>query len=556
MSNLSKIFQKVPVEVQNRSGFDQSHEHLFTAKVGTLVPALCKEIIPNTTIDLGVFSQVQLPPMATDFYGRVDACLEAFFVPMRQLFGGFEDALTYYNGGLGSDVSGGGSPGTNLVNPTYMPGAINVPLSAVAPGTLADYLGCKLLPGTGQTWASTITLNNILPFVCYHWVFHEFYRDSRVQREYLFKRNSAAAYNTIGYSISQILGVTGNASNTKLNYDYAIASGQSVNSLTFVDGVSLFDTRQRNYAKDYFTNATFQPQQGTPSVLSFAVSGSTGSFTMASLMQANSLQRWLQLNNLAGNRFGEQQKAQYGVYPESFKCDRPIYLGSTRFPIYNKSVYQTGNEQLGSVQGTQNPFNNSVGAKYGSPLGVGDGSLVDGFHATEHGFLMVMFSIVPHAVYSTGVDAMFRRYRSGDYAIPLLQNIGDEAIMTDEITDNANVYGTSNIFGYTQRFARYKYENDKVSGLLRDGQSLDAFALKRSFNAPSVVQSSSFLEIPTTALDEVTASTDTLPSSFGGWVDCFFKLKTIMPLAAYSIPTLGDLKDTHTEMIANGGTRL
>lgn len=554
MSNLSKIFQKVPVEVQNRSGFDQSHEHLFTAKVGTLVPALCKEIIPNTTIDLGVFSQVQLPPMATDFYGRVDACLEAFFVPMRQLFGGFEDALTYYSGGLDASQSFGPS---GVVNPTYMPGAINVPLSAITAGSLADYLGCKLVPGTGQTLASTINLNNILPLVCYHWVFHEFYRDSRIQREFLFKRSTSSLSGASSVNaISQILGLYGQPNGTKLNFDYVPPTGQTSSSLDFVDGVNLFSLRQRNYAKDYFTNATTSPQQGSPSVLSFAVSGGTGSFTIASLMQANSLQRWLQLNNLAGNRFGEQQKAQYGVYPESFKCDRPIYLGSTRFPIYNKSVYQTGNDQLNSIQGIQNPFNNSVGAKYGSPLGVGDGSLVDGFHATEHGFLMVMFSIVPHAVYSTGVDAMFRRYRSGDYAIPLLQNIGDEPIMADELNELATVFGTTNVFGYTQRFARYKYENDKVSGLLRDGESLDCFALKRTITGAASVQSSSFIEIPTNALDEVAASADNLPSSYGGWCDCFFKLKTIIPLAAYSIPTLGDLKDTHTEMIANGGTRL
>lgn len=545
MSSLSKIFQKTPVEVQNRSGFDQSHEHIFTAKVGTLVPVMCKEIIPNTTIDLGVFSQVQLPPMATDFYGRVDACLEAFFVPMRQLFGGFEDALTYYSGGLGSDVSGGGVPSTNIA--TYMPGAVNVPQSVLGPGSLADYLGLKIVPDT-QATNPTLNIQNILPFVCYHWCFHEFYRDSRLQREFLYKRNQ-----TTNNVISQILGFYGLSTGLKFNYDYSFNGGIGTR---FDDGVNLFDLRQRNYAKDYFTNATTSPQQGNPSVLSFAVSGGTGSFTIASLMQANSLQKWLQLNNIAGNRFGEQQKAQYGVYPESFKCDRPIYLGSTRFPIYNKSVYQTTNDQLNYIQGIQNPFNNSVGAKYGSPLGVGDGSLVDGFHATEHGFLMVMFSIVPHAVYSTGVDRMFKRYRSGDYAIPLLQNIGDEPIFTDEVVDDTSAYSNGSTFGYTQRFARYKYENDKVSGLLRDGQSLSPFSLKRSFNNPSLGVSTSFIEIPTTALDEVAASADTLPSSFGGWCDCFFKLKTILPLAAYSIPTLGDLKDTHTEMVTNGGTRL
>lgn len=95
MSHYSKIFNKVPVQIPNKSGFDLSHENLFTAKCGTLVPVLVDTLLPNDTISLGHSSQLQLPPMATDFYGRVVGKFEAFFVPFRILYGGWQELITH-----------------------------------------------------------------------------------------------------------------------------------------------------------------------------------------------------------------------------------------------------------------------------------------------------------------------------------------------------------------------------------------------------------------------------------------------------------------------------
>ena len=86
---------RVPVEMPNRSGFNLSHSNSFSGKTGTLIPVLCHELLPNDTISLGSQLQVQLPPMVTDFYGRVDFVLEAFFVPNRLLWGGWQDFITH-----------------------------------------------------------------------------------------------------------------------------------------------------------------------------------------------------------------------------------------------------------------------------------------------------------------------------------------------------------------------------------------------------------------------------------------------------------------------------
>lgn len=44
---MNKIFNKVPVQIQNRSGFDLSHPSTYTMKVGTLYPILCDQLIPG-----------------------------------------------------------------------------------------------------------------------------------------------------------------------------------------------------------------------------------------------------------------------------------------------------------------------------------------------------------------------------------------------------------------------------------------------------------------------------------------------------------------------------
>ena len=112
MSHTSKIFTTQKVDVPNRSGFDLSHENLLTMKVGTLTPILCEEVLPNETYSLGHMTQVQLPPMATDFYGRVDFRMEAFFVPNRVVWGGWQNFYT---------MPQNNPYGTPVVRPTQVP---------------------------------------------------------------------------------------------------------------------------------------------------------------------------------------------------------------------------------------------------------------------------------------------------------------------------------------------------------------------------------------------------------------------------------------------------
>ena len=94
MSHSSKIFEEVPIKVQNKNGFDLSHLNCGTSKCGQLVPVLCKLLPPNSDFTLGAALNVELPPLATSFMGRIDAILEGFVVPCSILYGGWKQFIS------------------------------------------------------------------------------------------------------------------------------------------------------------------------------------------------------------------------------------------------------------------------------------------------------------------------------------------------------------------------------------------------------------------------------------------------------------------------------
>lgn len=526
------LFQKTPVKIPNKSGFDLSHENMLTLDCGTLVPVMTDLLIPGDKVSLGSAFEVQLPPMATDFYGRVRFKMEAFFVPCRLLYGGWQKFMTSPVG----TTSIGSTTSSSLPYVTVPASSSSV----LARGSLSDYLGYKGTSNTNQR------INNVLRFLAYHKIYDDWYRDSRIQQPVFAE--------ALGSSDAQY-----NVSN--MPYLRSVSSANiPFSSCTFADGVSLFSLRQRNWARDYFTNATPLPQSGVGASLSFSVSDKSGEFSIASLRAANALQQWLERNNVAGNRYADQINAHFGVMPSDAVNQRAVYLGSSSSVIYNHSVYQTNNPSGGaSPESSRNPFY-SVGSKFASPVGSDKNSLVGSFEATEFGYFMVIGSLVPDAVYGTGVNRDFFRSQIGDFAFPLLQGVGDQPIYKAELANvgvDGDTMSAMATFGYTQRFSEYKFMEDEVHGELCDGRSLSAFALKRSFGGISTVSlGSDFLQIPKNYLDDVAASDSSTLSTFGAWADIFFQYRKVSVLSAYTIPTLGDPQNTHTEVIPNGGRRL
>ena len=518
------VKSNVRVNVPGLSSFDKSFKNIFTTKVGTLTPMVSKLVIPGAKGKLKISLSAALPPLASDCFMRCDFKVEAFLVSMRLLYGGFESWLTgkeLHNYADSSNVVAG------------IPRIVEAAGSShpyFAPGTLADYLGCRCDP---NEVTSAWSYFSIWKFLAYHRIYDDWYRSARIQKP-VFMQPVRMPANSMEPSA---LPYTAWPSLVDLSL-----------SALFADGVHIGDLRQRNWGDDYFTIATASPQVGS----SRSVSTSGGSFTINALRAANSLQQFAERSNLASPRLQDYVKAHYGASLNSGVAQRAILLGSASYPVYSKGV-----DSNSTISPTNNPFA-SVGARYGSAFASGTDFVCD-FECNEPSVLMVIGSLVPEANYSSGItmdNLLFVDNGSQvDLPDPLLENIGNEPISACELDGlmPQNPWGL--VFGYVPKNTWYKTSQNEVHGLLRSGQSLASFIPQRDLSGTGPTIGSAFLQIPTTALDNVTAVTAAL-STYGVWVDSFIDLKVAEPLVESAMPSLQDPAYEHGHGVTinvNGG---
>lgn len=540
MSRSEDLFKWRTMKVPKRSGFNKSYQNLFTMPVGTLTPLLCDEVIPNTRVNLTALISANLPPLASSTFMRCRICSEAFFVPMRILYGGFQ---SWYTQEQIYDTTT--STYKIPVLPRFQLSASSSSLVTIlGPGSLADYLGFKFTNADLASIAqgSSTFEFNIFPFLAYHRIYDDFYRNSQVTKP-LFSRPFSGATPSLAAMPYQAYSTAPSASAIT-----SFASGQG----------NLFTLRQRNFDIDYFTSATPSAQQGNAQKVTVV----SNEFTIASLRAANSLQLMLERANLAGFRLTDYVKANFGAYLSDGQAQRPIYLGSGSFDVYSKGIYQNNNNNTTATgSGLNNPFSKSVGAEYGSAFAGGKLNLIDDFTVSEPGYIFVMISLVPHATYSTGVLKQNLRLISSsspaEMGFPSLQNMGNEPIFLAELDAYDAFINAQHVFGYTDRFASYMCREDELHGLLRDGESLQSFALQRTASGTAYPISTGFLEIPKTFLDQVAAASAGV-SGYGAWVDSYLDYRITMPLHQYSTPSLQDPAEEHgtTIRVQRGGSRL
>lgn len=568
-----KNYNQVPIKVQKKSGFDKSFQNLFTSKVGTITPILVDELIPNSTVHLKAAISAALPPLASDTFMRCKLKYAAFFVPTRIIFPGYEQWLTGADANFTSDrkikVPKICIP-ASLMNSTVV-SDIETRKRFFGPGTLPDYLGAKFTNTqldyrvqSGEAGYKDDVQLNALPFLAYHKIYNDWFRNSLVQKDILNVSGTEATYSPA--TSGRVTPCESNGYKITLDLDQPEGS-------QYDDGFSIYSLRQANFGYDLYTTASPQAQNGKAQAVTMTTIDNAQGFTISALRAANSMQQFLERNNLAGERLVDYVKAQYGANLSDSIAQRPILLGKGAFDVYSKGIYQTtpmidddGNGGVPNYQ-TQNPFN-SVGARYGSPYADGQDTLVENFTAAEPGYLMVLAWLSPKVTYSTGIDPILSRYTNdspSDMANPILQNVGNEPIYNSQLNSwsllwESKIGGPNDkVFGYMERYGNWKDKQDEVHGLMRDGSSLHSFALQRTFNNSTISGmpnvSTGFLQIPTNFLDQVSAVSGDI-STYGYWCDTFFDYKVSMPLAEYSVPSLQDPAYEHgVDITVNkGGT--
>lgn len=266
----------------------------------------------------------------------------------------------------------------------------------------------------------------------------------------------------------------------------------------------------------------YNPTSGGPLNPLHAQNTISGAPTINDLRVALRIQEWMETNAVGGSRYIEQIFAHFGVRSSDARLQRAEYLGGGRVPVVISEIEQTSATDQTSPQGHL----------AGQAISVGK-TIKFKRYFEEHGWILGIMSIMPRASYTQGVPRMFTRQTKFDYFWPKFAHLGEQPIYNQELylAQSGTPKGT---FGYTPRYAEYRFLPSRVSGSLRSSKSF--WHLSRIFaNEPKLNESFVYLDSTSAAaLDRIFAVTGDWPMT----VEIFHRCWAKRPIPRFGTPTL------------------
>lgn len=241
--------------------------------------------------------------------------------------------------------------------------------------------------------------------------------------------------------------------------------------------------------------------------------------TMEELRQANALQRFLEKLARGGSRYVEYTKAIFNVRSSDQRMQRPEYITGTKNAVVISEVLNT----TGTVDAAQ-------GTMAGHGISVGQ-SNNGHYYCEEHGYIIGIMSVLPKTAYMQGIPKHFLKTDAFDYGTPDFANLGEQPIQNQEIYAYQGAADTDT-FGYTPRYAEYKFEQNRVAGDFRT--TLEFWHLARKFATPPALNAT-FVEMDSTAADRIFAVTD--PNEEKLLAQVFNRVRAVRPLPKFGTPT-------------------
>lgn len=544
------IFGATKISAPTRNVFDLSHSVKTSTNTGYLVPVACIPVVPGDSFNLDAQVYCRLAPMVFPTMANVDVKLEAFYVPNRLTWPNWEKFIVFER--RPNDDPKPVLPYLDLRGLYLKQQSDNY--NRVGVGSLADYLG---LPVTRimeifqdpQSSAENFKVN-ALPFAAYQKIWMDYYADKNIQQSLIdefYKGNGELSDgdNTTDYFNLATLHhrmwrkdyFTSALPNAQRGADVLIPVNQSEVSISYQASGSpdkMRDPRdgsvyQSDGRQGVFGTASGDLQteyNGAVDPLNVDNSGSLkGSLsslnsTITDLRTAMQTQRLLELSMRVGSRLKEQLLGIFGVKSSDSRLDRAEFLGSSTVPIMMSEVAQTSGTTSTSPQGNL--------AGRGTAAGICN---FKRSYFEEHGYLMVLMSVVPRASYFQGMPRHFRNFLFTDFYWPMFQHIGEQAIKKEELYYGTDYSHNQETFGYAPRYSDYKWLPSHVTGEMRD--SLLDFHMARVFSNRPLLNTD-FLDIKGDVGNRVFALRDNSYHHF--WFDLFFKIKAKRPMDYFGSP--------------------
>lgn len=502
---MASIFKDLKVFKPKRNVFDLSHERKMSLNMGDLVPILCQEVVPGDTFKNSSEIFMRLAPMIAPVMHRVNVYTHFFFVPNRLVWKDWGDFITGYDPNMNPPVP---PDPPNSAKP--LPVFPQIALSDLTLGTrftngsLADYLGFPTMIA-GDIPPNGLPPISQLPFRAYQLIWNEYYRDQNLQSEINFSRDgvvlgtqldaaeldrittlrkrcwekdyftSALPWAQKGGDVMIPVSGSGNIVFNPSGYDInngprwedvgPLVERANIGALHATSGLTSSGTSRLNSGAAVVTGTpvAYNPN-GT-----LKVAGDVDTGTIEDLRRASRLQAWLEKNARGGSRYIEQLFAHFGVKSSDARLQRPEYLGGGKSPVIMSEVLQTSETQDGiSPQGNMAGHGFSVGKTHYFEK-----------YFEEHGYIIGIMSVLPRTAYHQGIPKHFLKQDKFDYFWPDFAHLGEQPILNSEVYVGAAQDDPTGTFGYTPRYAEYKFTNSSVHGEMRD--SLDFWHLGRKF---------------------------------------------------------------------------
>lgn len=223
-------------------------------------------------------------------------------------------------------------------------------------------------------------------------------------------------------------------------------------------------------------------------------------------------------------RYIEIIKNHFGVQSSDARLQRAEYLGGKNIPIQISQVIQTS-------QTADSPQGNTAGM---SLTFDSDQYFTKSFE--EHGTILILAAIKQEQTYQQGLPKMFSRFKRTDYYDPIFANLGEQPIYNREIYAQGTDVD-SEVFGYNEAWADYRYKQNQVSGEFRsnDEASLDFWHLANDFSSLPILGEDFIKETPNNLNRALTVPSTTQDQFIA---DFYFDAVAVRPMPPHSIPGL------------------
>lgn len=501
------LLREVLVPKARTSNFDKSFRNRFDFMAGTAVPCFMQEVVPNQTTTVRVQGRINTYPLKGPLMGSFKWDIAFFWVPTRLYTQQLDQnqlisAPQYINfpafripyHSVQEEQAGRDQPYSFK--------------SGVVPNSLLDYMGfaphsfeVPPLSTSGSSYVD-VTRFNATPIIGYYDIMRNYYMNTQDSYSFVIGDNSSHKWGLIAKTASQfdsfINWFVTHPGDTTLDYSTSGSTGATayLNPVRWScngDITGQFDDRQRcgglfvvTHRPDLFTTYVSNSRYNEYQQLG-KISTVGDSFTMDQLRMASHITDYYQTGLFGGGRYDDWVEAQFGVRTSRTLCI-PQLLGILSSDLVFDEVTSTSSAESQEEQITAQGLG-GLGAK---GRGLLSGRPIN-FHATEHGYLIGIMTLVPNVSYGQGIKPEYWKKRYTDLYSPQMDRIGFQGLPTGWMYSLPKqekgpdgkyrllLSNWTNSVGKIAAWQEYITAVDEVHGSFIPGGPLDYLTITRDF---------------------------------------------------------------------------